>query len=207
MVWLFKTFFGEQQKPADMPPSDRVGRSPSTPRPYRIETNQPKTLEEILAEVRQNAERRRQPGGYAPPPPPPPMRRAPPPPPPPPPPKRKRTLVEQLEAKDKALEKELAPPPVQADGREIKALQPKLDPSSAAPQPPAIKAPAASSATPVQRHDVPVPTPRNEAWAYFCALKQAPPAKRQAAMRRAVILQEVLGPPRALKPYRPRGMA
>ena len=68
LIWIFKAFFGEQEKPADMTPTART----PTPRKkrgtyvYGDESGQPRTLEDILEEARRQAQQKRDGGATGP---------------------------------------------------------------------------------------------------------------------------------------------
>src|SRR5437016_999516 len=65
IVWIFKSLFGEQEKNAEMPPTQRPkprGERPRGPYIYGDE-GAPKTLEEILQEARRKAQEKAGGGG------------------------------------------------------------------------------------------------------------------------------------------------
>src|SRR5689334_4601761 len=61
IVWIFKSLFGEQEKTADMPPTQRPkprGERPRGRYTYGDKSKEPKALEEILQEARRKAQER-----------------------------------------------------------------------------------------------------------------------------------------------------
>jgi hypothetical protein len=197
IVWIVKSLFGDPEKTVD---TSRQSRKPAVrpqrgPYRYGDEKQAPKTLEEILAEARRQANQRKE--GTAP---------------VAPTPKVQRRVLEVQEEPPKpvrelvAKDAEPSPP-----SETIKWASAKAE-AKAAPQPVAIqKAP----------EPAPVPKPKRVRKAapqqaaaptgvlvsdLLQAIRVASPVEKRDAARQAIVLYEVFGPPRCRRGFNAGGM-
>lgn len=223
IVWIFKAILGDE-KSADMSNRTPPSRGPARRGPYNYgdesSSRRPKTLEEILEEVRREASQKRG-GAPARPAAPPPQERPSPPP-----------VTARVEQRTLRTKLDIAPPTSAESDRHLGRLEgastlptlPHLQrqaPSSAPPsrQPmPELVSPqeaaaalATSAAVPQAVESVKetkaVSAPVGAAAAVsgvalINAMRQGSPKKRREAARQAVLLSEIFGPPRSRRPMR-----
>jgi hypothetical protein len=222
VVWVLRSLFGDPEKPADVnKPRGNVKQTPSARGPYNYgdqpgnapSSGRPKTLEEILEEVRQQAAKKKQPE------------------------------VRSAEVRPKRVRIEGAPsmPPKPAsrpwaeqqetEPKPVGTLTPVPPPPPPAPPPQAVqempsqtraaevraaekqqlRRPAGEqSARPQRRKMVRAEdAPQIAALSsvdFIHAIKASPPAAKRIAARQAIVLAEVFGPPRARRPFKPGGL-
>jgi hypothetical protein len=233
IVSVLRGLFGDAEKPADVSQPTLRGSTKPVRGPYNYgdepesgaaSSSRPKTLEEILEEVRERAAQKRQSADH-------PAARSPNPPPIPKPARRTLVAVPPQDAKPVerkwAVQQEEAPAPrvglpapelqtsfapattkgaalpseartakAQAAARSPEKIQPRKQ--AAAPQPKRAKMAAQQQAA--------SPAQADSRFDFVHILRAAPPAAKRAAARQAVILSEVFGPPRSRKPLTPGNM-
>ena len=247
LIWIFKAFFGEQEKPADMTPTARTPtpRKKRGPYLYGDETGQPRTLEDILEEARRQAQQKRDTGATGP---------------------ARLTMARKDAADQRAPNAAAKSPPAEAPRRVARRVELDApDPSMQRSAPATVEAirelvaaplTAAQDGEPQQADGVERATKRNahipvqnadgarrhtrvseqqleshikpEAPDKFekpriaaartaaparavdpgvldilKALRAATPAQKRMAARQGLIMNEIFGPPRSRRPYRP----
>ena len=210
IVWVFKVLFGPPEQPADVEPTRSMRQGQAS-----ADATRPKTLEEILLEVRRQAAERQGAAPLAPPPSstPPPQAR---------PPFSSplatpgRTLVPQQAAPRPAPPRTLVPQqarpqPQSSTQRTQRRPEPAPYQQPAAPKPQAPQAPRVSKieAEPEDRKAAVVGRlveelspeaaaemlARQNRFAFLTAIRKAAPAEKRVAARQAIIMYEVFGPP------------
>lgn len=213
IVWIFRSLFGEPETPADVQKRGGSVRTPARRGPYNYGDSggggRPKTLEEILEEVRREAAQKR--GEIAPPPKPAHVE--------PPAPKAQtvaeRKLTYSFDDMPKPPARNIIPERVEAavetvttttSVERLESVRELSSPHDAVVMmsdevkqaKKASRKKAARVAEPVA-----VPVDVGTPFSLIRAIRQAPSEKKVAVAREAVVLGEVFGPPRSRRPHVP----